>query len=290
MSANLALAESVPESVAKAVICLSRAGISDPKDETLRLWSYVERTYSDATPAQRTTCFEGLIRQRASRVPLGYLLRSATLMGLSFDVGPGVFVPRPESEPYLSAALHSIAEVPRPSVFDLFSGCAALALIIANRRPDAKVTAVERGDDAMLYAEANARARLCAGDRPIALRQADVADDKVFAPFSGSVDLVTANPPYVPIDRTLRPEYERFQPSSAIFSGADGLDAARASAQAAAITLRPGGQYFVEHSDDQEDAVRTLLLSGGRFESVSCYRDHRGLPRWSRARRTGGPA
>lgn len=278
-----------PELLDEAIRALSTAGVDTPHADATTLWHHAMDTYSEANPAAIKACFMSLIRQREDRVPISYLTGSATLMGLPFHVGPGVFVPRTESEPYLEAALAAITNHKAPRVLDLFAGSAALGLTIAHRRPDVELTAFELSDTALVYAEANRRRRLAAGDPPITLIQTDICALDAFARFRGQCDLVLANPPYVPIGREIRPEFARYQPCDAIYSGDDGLSAARAAAAVAAWSLRPGGHYFTEHSDDQSEAIATLLSNENWFDLVHCMHDHCGLPRWSHAVRSAVP-
>jgi release factor glutamine methyltransferase len=284
-------AQSVTDAILvdQAILLLKAAGVEAPRTDAETLWHFAQVTYGTAKAAIFETCFRSLVQQRADRVPIGYLTGSATLLGLSFHVGPGVFVPRTESESFLEAALSAIADSIRPRVLDLFTGSAALGLSVAHRRKDAEVTAFELSDTALIYAESNLRARLAAGDPPITLIQTDICALEAFAEFRGNCDLVLANPPYVPNGLEIRPEFARHQPHQAIYSGDDGLCAARAAAAVSAWSLRPGGHYFTEHSDDQASVIATLLRRNGWFDAVSCAHDHRGLPRWSRAVRTSVP-
>ncbi|MFZ5962426.1 N5-glutamine methyltransferase family protein [Thalassococcus sp. BH17M4-6] len=285
-AADLAPHLSETAAMAKAVRLLTDAGVTDPVADAAAILDYADTAFADAPPEVFDRCLASLLDQRARRVPLGYLTGSARVLGLEFAAGPGAFVPRRESEDYVRRALDSIRPVAAPRVLDLFSGVGALALIVAHHRPDAAVTAVELSDDALVYAETNRRRRALAGDPPIDLVQADIFDDGWYADLVQSCDLVMANPPYVPLAKIIRPEFARYQPREAIYSGEDGLDAMRAATVVAASTLKPGGWYFVEHGEEQADSVDGVLTGAGLFEAVRCNRDAYGLPRWSFAART----
>ena len=269
-----------------AVHLLSEADVTDPEADAAAILAYAATAFSGAPRPVYDRCLASLLHQRARRVPLGYLTRTATVLGIEFDAGPGAFVPRKESEAYVLRALDSIKSVPAPKVLDLFSGVGALALIVAHRRPDAAVTAVELSDDALVYAEENQRRRALAGDCEISLIQADICDTDWCSGLAGQYDLVMANPPYVPLSKEIRPEFARYQPREAIFSGTDGLDAMRAATVVSASVLKPGGWYFLEHGEEQADLVASALTEFGLFDHVHCHRDLYDLPRWTCAVRT----
>jgi HemK-like putative methylase len=265
---------------------LARAGIADPEGDAACLVAHACEVAGDTAGLVERVAFD-LIGSRVQRIPLAYILGWTTVMGLRIEVGPGVFVPRRESEDYVRHALSEIRSVSSPRIADLFSGSAALALAVAHLRPDATVYAVELSDEAMLYAQRNRAARLRAGDTPITLVKEDVQERHLLAAEVGRLDLVLSNPPYVKPGKTIPEEWSRHQPSRAIYDPeGDGLSLLRASATAAARLLAPGGRYVVEHDDEQGSAVRAMLEQARAFLSIETHLDARGRPRWTRAVRT----
>lgn len=226
-----------------------------------------------------------LVRRRAERVPLQHLTGSAHLGGVDLLVGPGVFVPRPETELLLEWALSAVGGVPEPVVVDLCTGSGALALALAHRRRDAVVHAVERDPRALEWTRRNAEARAAAGDRPIALHRGDVTAPGVLAELDGAVDLVVCNPPYVPEDTPVQPEVADHDPRQAVFGGPDGLDVIRHVVGLAARLLRPGGHVGIEHDDTQGESVPALLAAHPALTGAADHRDLAGRPRFATARR-----
>lgn len=199
--------------------------------------------------------FAALVRRRAAREPLQHLTGSAPFRGLELEVGPGVFVPRPETESVAQLAIDAARGMDRPVVVDLGTGSGALALAVAAEVPAAQVTGVERSASAFAWAQRNLRrlglpnARLVHGDLAHALPEAD-----------GTVDVVVSNPPYIPDGMVPRdPEVRRHDPSDALFGGPDGLDPMRAVLATAERLLRPGGLLVVEHGEHQGEPVRALF-------------------------------
>lgn len=225
--------------------------------------------------------------RRARRVPLQHLLGTAYLAGVEVEVGPGVFVPRPETELLHAWAAAKIAGVESPTVVDLCTGSGVLALAIAQAVPTATVHAVDVDPAALSWARRNADLRREAGDTPIHLRRGDVTDPGLFAELAGAVDLVVCNPPYVPAGAPVPPEVSEHDPAVAVFAGADGLDVIRHVIDRAARLLRPGGLLAVEHDDSHGETVPVLLRAHGAFTEVTDHPDLAGRPRFATAGRNG---
>ena len=253
----------------------------------------------DATlPDDRTTAtFAGLVARRAAREPLQHLTGVAPFRHLELAVGPGVFVPRPETEQVAQAAIDEAAAVVDARgtavVVDLCTGTGAIALAVATEVPGSQVHAVELDRNAYQWAERNVAAvtpwvRLVRGDARRALDELD-----------GAVDVVVSNPPYVPPDAVPRdPEVAHHDPAVALYGlGPDGLEVPRGVTTAAARLLRPGGLYVMEHAEVQATAVRAMVAaatvqagdgrtgSGPAFEAVATLPDLTGRPRMVVARR-----
>ena len=249
------------------------------------------------TPAQLDR-FEALVGRRAGREPLQHLLGSAPFRYLELAVGPGVFVPRPETELLagwgvdgartMAGETTGSGEAGDPIVVDLCSGSGAIALSVADEVPGARVVAVERSAAALAWLRRNAAERAAAGDRPIEVVAGDVTDPGLLAELAGRVDVLLCNPPYVPAATAVPPEVADHDPAEAVFGGADGLAVIRPVLARAADLLRPGGLLGIEHDDTHAEAVPALLRADGRFGDVADHPDLTGRPRFVTACRTGG--
>ncbi|MDO3684162.1 peptide chain release factor N(5)-glutamine methyltransferase [Micromonospora sp. C28ISP2-4] len=270
---------------------LAAAGVEAPRAEAEQLAAYVlevprgRLALADGfTPAQRDR-LDALVRRRVTREPLQHLLGSAGFRHLELGVGPGVFVPRPETELLAGWGIERAREYAAPLVVDLCSGSGAIALAVAQEVPAARVVAVERSPAALAWLRRNAAGRAAAGDRPIEVVAADVTDPELLADLAGRVDVLLCNPPYVPRSVTVPPEVAGHDPDEAVFGGADGLDVIRPVVRRAALLLRPGGAIGIEHDDTHAAAVPGLLRVDGRYDRVEEHRDLAGRPRWATASR-----
>jgi release factor glutamine methyltransferase len=248
------------------------------------LWQHVlgvSRTWlisHDDEPVDddKATAFTTLAARRAAGEPMAYLLGEREFMGHRFAVAPGVLIPRPDTEVLVETALACIASHPHPHVIDLGTGSGAIAISIALARPHATVTATDFSDAALKIARDNAH-RLQADVR---FRQGDWYHA---VPPGERFDLIVSNPPYIAQgDRHLSEGDLRFEPSTALTDGADGLQALAILAAGARERLRPGGQIWLEHGWDQAEAVRRLLTDAG-LRDASSRRDLAGIERISGA-------
>ncbi|MBV9847517.1 MAG: peptide chain release factor N(5)-glutamine methyltransferase [Kutzneria sp.] len=226
-----------------------------------------------------------LVRQRARRIPLQHLTGWAAMGTVVLEVGPGVFVPRPETELLLEWGIAQLRDVARPVVVDLCTGSGALALAFAAARPDAVVHAVESEPSALAWARRNADNRTKVGDSPIRLHSGDVTESDLLSELDGAVDLVLCNPPYVPDGTPVPPEVAEHDPARAVFAGADGLDVIRHVVGCAARLLRNGGFVAIEHDDSQGVSVPALLAARHVLGEVTGHLDLVGRPRFATARR-----
>ncbi len=248
--------------VAAAARRLADAGVDSPRVDAELLAAHVlgvPRTRLVLAPDlddEASRRLDELVERRAAREPLQHLVGSAVLGPVSVAVGPGVFVPRPETELLLTEGVASLRGTAVPVVVDLCTGSGALALALAVARPDARVWAVEVDPDALAWA-----ARNLAGSG-VELVEGDVTAPATLAELDGTVDLLVANPPYVPADTPVSAEVGH-DPAQAVFAGPDGLDVIRPLARTAARLLRPGGRLAVEHDESHAAEVLTVLADAG---------------------------
>jgi release factor glutamine methyltransferase len=242
----------------------------------------------DAVPDDAVTRFDALLDLRAGRVPLQHLTGRAPFRHLELAVGPGVFVPRPETELLVEWALERLAGVAEPVVVDLGAGSGAIALSIAHEHPTARVLAVERDAGAIEWTRHNAAARAAAGDRPVQVLGGDMTSPQLLPHLDGAVDLVVSNPPYVPDGARVPREVADHDPPLALWGGPDGLDVVRGLLRTAARLLRTGGHLGIEHADQQGSALPALVRAHGGFDDVADHGDLAGRPRFTTARRTAG--
>jgi release factor glutamine methyltransferase len=280
--------------LARAARRLAEAGVESARVDAELLLAHalgVSRTalltLADV-PDDAADRFAALLDQRADRVPLQHLTGRAPFRHLELGVGPGVFVPRPETELLVEWALQRLAGAPEPVVVDLGAGSGAIALSIAHEHPGARVTAVERDAGAIGWTRHNAAARAAAGDRPVEVVAGDMTDPRLLAGLDGTVDLVVSNPPYVPDGAGVPREVADHDPPLALWGGPDGLDVVRGLLRTAARLLRPGGDLGVEHADAQGIALPALVRASGGWTDVADHRDLAGRPRYTTARRADG--
>ena len=262
----------------EATARLQRAGVASPRVDVELLAAHVlgvprgKLLVIDNISEGEAARILDLVEQRSKRVPLQYLTGVAPFYGLELAVGPGVFIPRPETELLAEWAIEAIAPMPAAEVADLCSGSGALALAIAANCPNASVRAVERSPAALEWLRRNTSGT---GVEVIA---GDIRD----VPIPGPLDLVVANPPYVPGFSPV-PDEVSHDPHDAVFAGEDGLDLIPDVIARAATLLRPGGRLGFEH-DDSHDVVPLMEKD---FEGVERHLDLAGRPRYTTGIRRG---
>lgn len=246
---------------------LAAAGVPSPDADAATLIAFVtgSRAFEPRLTPQQESELEALVVRRCAREPLQHLTGMAGFRYLDIEVGPGVFVPRPETEVLVDIALQERFT----TAIDLCTGSGAIALALATEA-GADVTGVEADPRAFEWAQRNAKGR-------IHLVHADVC-----APLQLlQVDLVVSNPPYIPNKMVPRdPEVAQHDPQPALYGGEDGMRVIRCVVQRARELLRPGGRLLIEHGESQGEQVRTLLTG---FEEVTTWPDLTG-----RDRVTGG--
>jgi peptide chain release factor 1 len=253
---------------------LAAAGVASPDWDARQLMEYAAAGGAD---------IEDLVRRRARREPLQHILGVAWFRHLELSVGPGVFVPRPETELVVDAALAALCDLDRAAVVDLCAGSGAIGLSIAVEGQHAvEVHLVEQEPAAVEWLRRNVAAtaeRVPTGSG-VLVHPGDL--DSVPVHLEGRVDVVASNPPYLPDSARdlLDEETARHDPPAAVWGGRDGLDVIRRVIRTAGRLLRPGGIVVIEH-DVTHDL--TPLLSG--WSDVRPHEDLTGRPRFTTARR-----
>jgi release factor glutamine methyltransferase len=279
--------------VRDATARLAAAGIASPEVDAVELAAHALGT--DPSDVRRAMVlgapepdgYSALVEERAARVPLQHLTGRAHFRRLTLAVGPGVFVPRPETEVTAGLAIDAASALGRdPLVLDLCTGSGAIALAVKDELPGARVLAIELSDLAHGWAVAN-RDRL---GLDVELRLGDATT--AFDDLAGEVDVVVSNPPYIPVGAVpVDPEVRDHDPEVALYGGsADGLAIPLAVAARAALLLRPGGVLVMEHADSQGDTLPQALRATGAWDEVADHVDLSGRPRTTVAVRAPGPS
>lgn len=207
------------------------------------------------------------LQRRVSREPLQHITGSAAFLDFEVSVGPGVFIPRPETEVLVGVSLDLIRDKPSPRVLEVGSGSGIISIAISRSRADADVLALEASAEAIPYLRKN-----LASLAPAVVLREGVFPDAAFD-LMGSLDLLVSNPPYIPESAIpLDPEVYLHDPKLALYSGEDGLDLIRDLVSIGHELLVDGGAIALEHADGQSDAIVELLLAQG-FKEVMAHKD-----------------
>ncbi|MFZ0716804.1 peptide chain release factor N(5)-glutamine methyltransferase [Mycobacterium sp.] len=224
--------------------------------------------------------YNAAVAARSRRVPLQHLTGTAAFGPLTLSVGPGVFIPRPETEAMLEWAVAQTLPA-KPVVVDVCTGSGALALALARHWPDARVIGLDDSDAALDYARRNA------AGTPVEFVRADVTDSGVLTELDGQVDLVVSNPPYVPDGAQLEPEVTDHDPPHAVFGGPDGMAVIPSVVRLAGRLLRPGGLFAIEHDDTTSSMTAETISSTELFDDMVARTDLTGRSRFVTARAKG---
>ena len=277
---------SMRRAVEKAAATLAAAGVGSPRSDAELLAAHVagvERgrlMFSDDPDPDFLGKYDELVAARASRVPLQHLIGTAAFGPLTLAVGPGVFIPRPETESLLEWALDQELP-PYPLIVDLCTGSGALALALARHRPDARVIAVDDSPEALRYTRRNT------AGTSVEVVAADVTTPGLLPALDGQVDLLVANPPYIPDGAELEPEVAEHDPAHALFGGPAGMTVIGPIVRLAARWLRDGAGCGVEHDDTTAALTVAAFADDGSFTAVTSRRDLTGRPRFVTATRLG---
>jgi release factor glutamine methyltransferase len=285
------------EAIRSATEQLAAAGVDSPEHDAKALALHVlglekpsDLLLAEGFDEGQAAAYVDLVTQRAKRVPLQHLTGSVGFRYITLEVGPGVFVPRPETESVVQWAVEAIAREgwSNPLLADLCTGSGTIAFALANEVPGATVHAVERDPDALAWTRRNAANRVAAGDPEVQLHLGSV--EEALPDLDGRFDLIASNPPYVATSEAHIPDPEvvDHDPEIALFAGEDGLDVIRLVEQAARRLLKPGGLVVVEHSDRQGESAPAVFEGWlevedhkdltGRDRFVTARRPHEGQP------------
>jgi len=270
--------------VADAVRRLTEAGVESPEQDARALLAHVLEVDRGRlplvvdVPPERAEAYAALVARRAHREPLQHLTGVAHFRHVELEVGPGVFVPRPETELLAGWAVEQATRLEAPVVVDLGTGSGAVAKAVADEAPHARVHAVELDERAHGWAVRNL------SGTGVDLRQGDLGD--AFDDLAGTVDVVVSNPPYIPHEawESVAVEVRDHDPELALYAAGDGLDTIRVVERRAAMLLRPGGAVGVEHADAQAETAPAVFSATGRWEQVRDHEDLTGRPRFLTAR------
>jgi release factor glutamine methyltransferase len=257
---------------------LSEVGVPSPQADATWLLCHVldtnrsdlltRITFDQELTIEQLADFLAALSRREKREPLQHITGKAAFRSLELNVGPGVFVPRPETEQVVQYAIDYLRQLPKPGVaIDLGTGSGAIAIAMATEVPQTKVYAVELSEAAFAYAAKNIEANAAMVELRLGAMQNVVSD------LVGGLDVVISNPPYIPNSAIPKdPEVRNYDPELALYGGEDGLDVIRDISGIAAALLRSGGLLVLEHADGQSEAIRELLLNDG-WLSVNAFQD-----------------
>lgn len=267
-----------------ATATLAAAGVGSPRIDAELLAAHALGTergrlmLSDDPGPEALSAFDELVAARARRIPLQHLVGTAAFGPLTLEVGPGVFIPRPETEALLEWALAQ--DLRRDAVIvDLCTGTGALALALARHHPRARVIAVDDSPAALEYTRRNT------AGTSVEVLAADVTRPGLLPELDDGVDLVVSNPPYIPEGAELDPEVADHDPGHALFGGPDGMAVIGPIVALAARWLRAGAMCAVEHDDTTSARTVELFTRDGHFADVTARRDLTGRPRFVTATR-----
>ena len=282
------------DEIAAATVRLAEAGVDSPRADAEMIAAHVHGVgrgeLQRVADGEFDPRFWNEVARREAREPLQHITGLAYFRYLELEVGPGVFVPRPETEVMTGWAISSLQDmdVAEPVVADLGTGSAAIALAIAQEVPRARVHAVEADPLARQWAQRNIAS--CANSAPhtrgrVTIDEGDFAG--ALPSLSGAVDLVISNPPYIPVGAAVPPEVAEYDPAGALWGGEDGLDAVRVIEGVARRLLRPGGLVAVEHGESQGAAVYWIFAEERGWRDTRNHKDLAGRDRFVTAQLAG---
>jgi release factor glutamine methyltransferase len=275
-----------------AVELLARANVPSPDVDAELLIGFVLGMSRGEVQAKSITgramstgdaaTINAMVERRAAREPLQHITGRAPFRSLDLAVGPGVFVPRPETEQVAQFAIDALraAAGPEPIGVDLGTGSGAIALALATEVPHARVYGVENSPEAFIWTRQNFRESGADNAYAVFIDLASALPE-----LDGTVAVVISNPPYIPLGAIPRdPEVRLFDPERALYGGEDGLDVVRQVSRTARRLLHPGGTLVLEHGELQAAAIAAILVADG-WRSIASHPDFLGRDRSTTALR-----
>ncbi|MDQ0633407.1 release factor glutamine methyltransferase [Arthrobacter pascens] len=279
--------QSLAAAISEATAILRDAGVPSPRVDAELLADHLlgvglgrlRALMLGDTPAPEG--YGELVAERARRIPLQHITGVAHFRYLELAVGPGVFIPRPETESVVQLVIDHVKGMSRPRIVDLGTGSGAIAGSIAREVPGAEVHAVEYSAFAHAWAAKNLAplgVHLVLGDLRNALPE-----------LNGTFDVVVSNPPYIPAEAVpIEPEVALHDPPEALYGGgADGMELPTAAAASAARLLVPGGYFVMEHAEVQAGWIATMMKRAGVWTGISTHLDLNGKERATSALLSG---
>jgi release factor glutamine methyltransferase len=273
--------------ISLAAVRLAGAGVQSPRTDAELLAAHRHAVRRSELHLVPDSAFDPRywddVGRREAREPLQHITGIAFFRYLDLEVGAGVFVPRPETEVMTGWAIDELAKLDaaEPVVADLGAGSGAIGLAIAQESPGARVHAVEADPLAARWLRRNIGRTASAAPHTRGQVTAHEGDFAAALPeLAGAVDLVISNPPYIPVGAGVPPEVGEYDPATALWSGADGLDAIRVVEQVARRLLRPGGRVAVEHGAPQGAAVYWVFAEERGWRDTRNHPDLAGLDRF----------
>jgi release factor glutamine methyltransferase len=265
----------ISEALESATDKLTSAGVTSPSVDAELLGCFVlgiERSEltmlslrEELFPEDKIVQFETSVARRVKREPLQHITGLAPFRHIELHVGPGVFIPRPETEQLVELAIEGIKKIEKPLVVDLCSGSGAIAISLATELEGSRVFSVELSEQAFEFLSNNYQKY---GLDTKSAKNEDLAN--AFDELEAQVDLVISNPPYIPDSAVpVDLEVQLHEPSLALYGGEDGLDVIRRISDRALYLLKPSGLLLLEHADTQAQAISQLLLNQGWQEVIS---------------------
>ena len=277
----------IAESIAKAAARLATHKIENSRldAEVLlghalnRDWAWLVAHYPDRISDVETRHYERLVERRAVREPLQYITAKQEFWGIDFLVTPEVLIPRPETELVVENALSRLRNVTEPTIIDLCTGSGCIAICLARELPKARVLATDRSAEALAVAKTNALRQ--GVDQQIRFIEGDLFGPLNVAGLEGSVDVITANPPYVRSSELpgLQPEVRDFEPEMALVSGPAGTEIAERIIAESPGYLKSGGALIMEFGMGQTEALREMIERTAVYAATSVLKDLAGIER-----------
>jgi release factor glutamine methyltransferase len=282
----------ITTALSDAVELLARANLPSPDVDAELLIGFVlgmsrgevqaKAITGGAVSTDEAATISAMVRRRAAREPLQHITGRAPFRSLELAVGPGVFVPRPETEQVAQFAIDALraAAGPEPIGVDLGTGSGAIALALATEVPHARVYGVENSPEAFIWTRQNFRESGADNAHAVFIDLASALPE-----LDGTVAVVISNPPYIPLGAIPRdPEVRLFDPEHALYGGEDGLDVVRQVSRTARRLLHPGGTLVLEHGELQAAAIAAILVADG-WRSIASHPDFLGRDRSTTALR-----